>query len=119
MFAGEDEETISVPAICDGEIVTARRVSGYGGVLIQRCTIDDQAVTVLYGHLDVNTLVKGALKIGDAVGFLGKGFSAETDNERPHLHLSIHKGNATELRGYVQSISALDAWLDPLPIISR
>lgn len=117
VMADEDEEAIPVPAICDGPVLSARSVSGYGGVLVQRCDIGGKTVTVLYGHLDPATLASGDLKITDIVGFLGKGFSAETDNERPHLHLGIHKGPNVELKGYVQNESDLSEWIDPVTVL--
>lgn len=117
VLPGEDEERIAVPAICEGKIVTARRVGGYGGVALQACTIGGQNVTVLYGHLDEATLASGTLRAGDIVGFLGEGFSTETDGERPHLHLSVHKGGGAELRGYAQTERELDGWIDPQTLL--
>src|SRR3989344_363865 len=118
VLPGEDETTMAVPAICEGEVGTAQNVSGYGGVVMQRCTIGDESVTVLYGHLSLDSIevtVGQMLSPGQTIGRLGKGFSAETDNERPHLHLSIHKGAALEFRGYEQVEAELQRWLDPVP----
>ncbi len=117
---GEDPHALPVSALCDGTVLLARRVSGYGGVLVQSCTLGGEALTILYGHLDAASLpsVGAALRLGDAVGHLGKGFSAETDGERPHLHLSVHRGAAVELKGYVPSAAELGAWRDPLAFLS-
>jgi hypothetical protein len=43
---------------------------------------------------------------------LGTGFSTETDGERKHLHLGIHKGTAINILGYVQNSSELNNWVD-------
>jgi dienelactone hydrolase len=116
---GEDPHAFRIPAICEGPVVSARTATGYGGVMVQRCTIDGQEVTVLYGHLDASSLpaLNTVLRRTDPVGRLGKGFSSETDDERPHLHLSVHKGTAVELRGYVQKEADLSGWIDPLSVI--
>jgi len=119
VFDGEDEKSIELPALCDGTVIYANRVSGYGGVLIQTCDINGETVTVLYGHISVASveLEKGdRVEKGDTIGVLGKGFSGETDGERPHLHLSIHKGTDIELKGYVQSEEELNAWMDPMTL---
>jgi len=47
------------------------------------------------------------------LGNLGTGFSSETDGERKHLHLAIHKGSSVNILGYVQTKALLFDWLDP------
>ncbi len=37
----------------------------------------------------------------------------ETDGERKHLHLGIHKGTVVDLRGYVDSELDLKNWINP------
>ncbi|HZZ99469.1 MAG TPA: hypothetical protein VFK07_02035, partial [Candidatus Paceibacterota bacterium] len=49
---------------------------------------------------------------GDFIGNLGKGYSSQTDGERKHLHLGIHKGSAVDITGYVSSDDLLSNWLD-------
>ncbi|MDP1845177.1 MAG: hypothetical protein Q8L09_00330 [Candidatus Moranbacteria bacterium] len=44
---------------------------------------------------------------------MGKAYGAETDGERKHLHLGIHKGAGVNILGYVQSKAELSGWLDP------
>lgn len=119
VMPGEEEEAITIPAICSGEVSLARTVNGYGGTLVQRCTIGNEEVTVLYGHLDASSLPSAGSNLpqGSAVGRLGKGYSSETDGERPHLHLAIHRGTAIELRGYVQLEADLTAWMNPLNML--
>jgi len=115
ILPSEENADVSVFAICDGKIIYKNYVNGYGGVIIQSCTLDGQAVTVLYGHISLAkspAQINGTYKKGDQVAVLGQGFSQETNGERKHLHLGIHKGTGIELRGYVQNQSELSAWPD-------
>jgi hypothetical protein len=69
---------------------------------------------VLYGHLSLAkslAVINQTYDGGDNIAVLGQGFSAETDGERKHLHLGIHKGSAIDYRGYVSSSSMLDGWI--------
>lgn len=119
-FPEEKDADIPVKAICTGKLLSARIASGYGGVAIQACTINNQAVTVVYGHLrlsSVTTKVGTELKTGERLALLGTGYSAETDGERKHLHLSIHIGTAQNIKGYVQTKLELSGWLDPKVIL--
>jgi hypothetical protein len=111
-----DEKTADVPfyAICEGRILQKRTATGYGGVLVQACTINNQSVTIVYGHVKITSIAKnyGAiLSAGEKIGFLGQP-PKETDGERKHLHLGIHKGSGIDIRGYVQNQSELTNWLD-------
>ena len=120
VFDDELDVDISIYAICEGEIRFVDWVSGYGGVLIQQCELNpDAPMTVLYGHLDVESIphqVGDVLFVGDRLGVLGEGFTNETDGERKHLHLAIHRGKDLEFRGYVQDPKALDSWFDFLDL---
>ncbi|MCC7356832.1 MAG: M23 family metallopeptidase [Candidatus Doudnabacteria bacterium] len=114
-FPEEADTDVQVKAICDGKLLQKRTASGYGGLAVQACTINNQAVTVVYGHLKLSSIgaaVGTEYKKGETIGILGKGYSTETDNERKHLHLGIHKGSAINIAGYVQSQSQLSNWLD-------
>ncbi len=113
-----DEQNVDVPiyAICSGPLLQKRTATGYGGVAVQKCTINNQSVTVVYGHLrllSIKDSVNEELIAGDELGVLGTGYSPETDGERKHLHLSIHKGSSINIKGYVQNKSELSGWLDP------
>jgi hypothetical protein len=55
---------------------------------------------------------------GDRIGLLGASGSEETDGERKHLHLGIHRGRDFALAGYVPDASKLSAWIDPLPLVA-
>ena len=115
IFDNEIDTDISVRAICDGKLLQKRTATGYGGLVVQSCTIDEQAVTVVYGHLrlsSINSQVGAEIKRGDTLGLLGKAYSTETSGERKHLHLGIHKGTAIDIRGYVPNKSELSAWLN-------
>ena len=113
-FPSEANSNIPFYAICEGKILQKRTATGYGGVLVQACTINKQTVTVIYGHIKLSSISKNAgnnLMLGEQIGFLGQP-PAETDGERKHLHLGIHKGSAVNILGYVQRQSDLSGWLD-------
>jgi hypothetical protein len=113
-FPSEANAEMPFYAICAGKILTKRTASGYGGVFVQSCTIDNQSVTVIYGHVSLKSILKNigdSLAQDEQIGFLGQP-PTETDGERKHLHLGIHKGTSINIAGYVQSQSALSGWLD-------
>ena len=104
------ENDVPVFAVCDGEIVLSKWVSGYGGTLILKCGEN----YYIYGHLNVDSIVKKTKILkGEDIANLGKGNTIETDYERKHLHFSINK-NSADLRGYVQNEDELDDWENPL-----
>ncbi|PIS31838.1 MAG: hypothetical protein CO001_02700 [Candidatus Portnoybacteria bacterium CG_4_8_14_3_um_filter_40_10] len=112
-----DEQNIDVPiyAICSGPLLTKRTATGYGGIAVQACKLNDEDITVIYGHLRLASISSGIgqeLKAGDKLAVLGAGFSQETDGERKHLHLGIHKGTAINILGYVQNPAELQNWID-------
>lgn len=113
-----DEENIDVPvrAVCSGKLLLKKIASGYGGVAVQECVYNKETITVIYGHLklsSINKKVNDNISIGEEIGILGKGFSTETDGERKHLHLGIHKGSDINIKGYVNRKEELSGWLDP------
>lgn len=115
IFSGEESETVMVRAICSGPLISKRVASGYGGLAMQSCTIKGSSVTVLYGHVKISSIrqsVNDAINAGDSFTELGAGGSAETGGERKHLHLGIHKGSSTDIRGYVSKQSELSNWVD-------
>lgn len=113
-----EEQNVDVPifAVCDGQLLLKKSASGYGGLAVQSCQLEGQAVTIIYGHLRLSSITA---KVGQEIGagqqlaVLGQGYSPETDGERKHLHLGIHKGMNIDLLGYVQKQSELDGWIDP------
>lgn len=122
IFPEELSADVPVRAICSGKIAVKRFASGYGGVLVQDCTLDSQPITVIYGHLKLASISKNAgdsLNAGDVIGTLGKAYSSETDGERKHLHLGIHKGSTISILGYVSSQSQLSGWIDPCSLVCK
>jgi murein DD-endopeptidase MepM/ murein hydrolase activator NlpD len=105
---------VPVSAVCDGEIVVSRWVSGYGGTVVLKCQINKSDYYLLYGHLRTSSITKKTTIVkGEQIAVLGNGKTQETDFERKHLHFSIHK-NTLDLRGYVQNQNELKNWIDPL-----
>lgn len=122
IFPDELNSDVPVRAICDGSIALKKYASGYGGVLVENCTFDNQPITVIYGHLKLASISKNTgdkLSAGETVGILGKAYSTETDGERKHLHLGIHKGSAVNILGYVSSQSQLSGWIDACTLVCK
>jgi len=118
----ENEQDIDVPifAMCDGPLLSKQFAKGYGGYALQSCELDGEPVIVLYGHMDLESIQpdpKQELNRGETIGVLGEGYSHETDGVRKHLHLGIHRGTETDIRGYVQATSEISGWLDVLPYL--
>ncbi len=119
--SNEQDTNVSVVALCDGKLLEKKMASGYGGVAVQACTLDGQSVTIVYGRLRLGSIsakIGDKLKAGYFLGNLGTGFSSESDGERRHLHLAIHKGSNINILGYVGSKSQLSEWLDPVKYLN-
>jgi len=120
IFPGEEEKNISVYAICGGRVLRVEQTRGYGGLMLQECLINDEPVVVAYGHIKLESI---RIKVGDYLypgadfAVLGRGNSKETDYERKHLHLGIHKGKAIVSSGYVATEAELKNWLDPVLLL--
>lgn len=115
-FESEASSDIDFFAICEGELLQKRTASGYGGFIVQSCIINNDPVTVVYGHIKLSSIdsnVGDNLTKGQKIGILGQP-PTDTDGERKHLHLGIHKGTSVNIAGYVQSESQLSNWLDYL-----
>lgn len=122
VFPEELNADVSVHAICDGKISLKKSASGYGGVLVEGCTLNNQPVTIIYGHLKLASISKNTndeLSAGETIGILGKSYSSETDGERKHLHLGIHKGSRINILGYVSSQSQLSGWIDACTLVCK
>lgn len=113
--AGEREGDVPVYAICSGKVVYSGFADGYGGLLVHRCKIKGEDVTVLYGHLSrVNLPKEGdTVRAGQTVALLADARSYDSDGNRKHLHLGIHKGRNLSLSGYVQTTEELENYIDP------
>jgi hypothetical protein len=116
---GEENEDVEVYAICGGPIIFSGFSEGYGGLITQFCNLKEQDVTVIYGHLAVDSLVPSGtlVETGALLGILGAARSTDTDGSRKHLHLGIAKGHGSEVHGYVQNESELDLFLDPQEVL--
>jgi len=115
IFFDEQDKDVEIKAVCSGQLLEKRYVSGYGGTVVQQCKFEGQDITVLYGHLKLSSIginINQQISAGDRIGILGKGFSSEIDGERKHLHISIHKGLSVDYRGYVQKSEQLSNWID-------
>ena len=119
----EKEIAVPVKTICEGRILYTGVIEGYGGVIIQECAINNQAVSVLYGHLNTKSFSVSAgndpIPAQTTVAELGKDHTEETGNTRKHLHLGIHKGNHVEFLGYVNDSKDLGEFIDPLPLLRK
>lgn len=116
IFPKELNIDVSIKSICKGKLLKKESTDGYGGIVVVSCVFDNQDVTVVYGHLNLNSVKKNIgdeYLAGEAIGILGKDKSNETDGERKHLHLAIHKGSNINYAGYVFSKENLDSWIDP------
>lgn len=116
----QDNTDVPVYAINNGILKFAGQVSGYGGVLIYETSINDEIVTILYGHIRLSSVTKKVgeqVTKGDKLAVLGSPNSSETDGERKHLHFSIHKGSQIVYLGYVQNEADLSSWINPDDII--
>lgn len=115
IFPEEESSPVPVSAICTGPMLLKEVAQGYGGVVVQRCLLDGGSITVIYGHLKFSSVSAESgesLAAGSRIGVLGAGFSAETDGERKHLHLGVHRGSNIDLRGYVPTSAELNGWID-------
>ena len=115
-FPEESVTDVSIRAVCSGTLVAKRRASGYGGVIVERCELGGETVTVVYGHLALKSVtgqVGDQVASGAELGMLGAAGSTDTDGERKHLHLGIHRGEAIDIRGYVSQRTELSQWIDP------
>jgi len=122
IFPEEIDQEVQISAVCDGTLRLKEYASGYGGVAVETCNLNGIPITVIYGHLKLASIaanVGESLKAGDRLGILGAAYSQEADGERKHLHLGFHNGSAINILGYVQSQSALSAWLDPCLYVCR
>lgn len=122
IFPEELDKEVQVHAVCAGKLRLKEFASGYGGIAVQDCQINNHAVTIIYGHLKLTSIAKTAgqeIKAGEVLGILGAAFSQETDGERKHLHLGFHQGEVVDIRGYVNSPTELSAWLDPCQFVCQ
>lgn len=122
IFPEEEKSDVSVRAVCSGRIEMKKYATGYGGVAVQSCFLDGEDITVVYGHLKLNSIrvkVGDELRAGDEIGILGAAYSPETSGERKHLHLGFHRGKSFNILGYVQNKDELSGWIDPCQYVCQ
>lgn len=115
---------VPVYAVAAGTVVLAETASGYGGVFMieidgaPSTPLGTGPHTVLYGHIRPSSLPKVGQQVskGEQLAVLGTGYSAQTDGERRHLHFAVLSDNRLDIKGYVQSKSALSGWIDPVTL---
>ena len=126
---GDDLETIpaeqnipiAVTSIATGTVRQVGRVSGYGGLAVIEYTLGDETYTAYFGHINLATTtlkVGSTVSIGEKIAELAPACSSANSNVRKHLHFSLHKGTGVDVEGYVNSKSALSAWIDPKALLS-
>jgi murein DD-endopeptidase MepM/ murein hydrolase activator NlpD len=116
-FENEQEIDIPVYAICEGPLLLKQFAKGYGGMMVQECILNGETVSIVYGHLHLETIVVTTgetIAQGQIVGFLGKGYSEETDGVRKHLHLGLYTETPLDIRGYVKEEEETKKWLNSL-----
>jgi murein DD-endopeptidase MepM/ murein hydrolase activator NlpD len=121
-FPEEENLEIDILAICTGPLVAKNQINGYGGTVVQQCEINNEPTTVIYGHLKLKSVSKNVgenLNRGQKIGLLGQGFSLETDGERKHLHLGIHRGKDINFLGYIENSKDLVNWIDYQSLIIK
>ncbi len=121
VFEEEKDQPVIVSAVCGGELRTRQRTEGYGGLVVQECLLHNEPVTVIYGHLDLGSIQASPsdyLAPGDPLGKLGEQ-GLDTDGERTHLHLGIHRGSNVVITGYADREEDLQTWIDPMTILQR
>jgi len=122
IFSSEEDVRVPIYAICDGTVVVKKVASGYGGVTVLQCSLNNSPITVIYGHLElssVKNVVGDKIKQGEIIGNLGKAYSIETSGERKHLHLGIYKGSKINILGYTQNKNDLTNWINVEDYLNR
>ncbi len=113
---------IEIRAVCTGPLRQKKWVSGYGGLVVQECTLNGKSVSVVYGHFNIASVTMAVgtlLEQGQHIGILGTAYSKQTDGERKHLHLGFYNGAPADIRGYVPTKAGLAKWIDPCTYICK
>ncbi|MBD3281519.1 peptidoglycan DD-metalloendopeptidase family protein [Candidatus Uhrbacteria bacterium] len=121
IFPDEIDKDVPVKAACDGKVIFKGEVNGYGGALVQACSLNMETVTVLYGHIDpgrIEAEMDQQLKAGERIGFLGDHKTKGAGYNRKHLHFQIHRGPEIVLSGYVHRTESLNSYIDPVEVIN-
>lgn len=119
-FVNEQNTPVPVYAIAAGTVQEAGPVSGYGGLIVLKSTINGNVYTIYYGHIDLGTKTVStgdSVSAGQKIAELGPACSSINGNVRKHLHFGMRKGNSADVKGYVPSQSDLSAWVDPKSLL--
>jgi len=76
ILPGEENIDVPISAICTGPLLIKRWANGYGGMVVQKCQLEGQDITVVYGHLKIDSViikVNDTITAGEQIGILGKG----------------------------------------------
>lgn len=116
ILPGEEKTNVFTHAVSDGTIVSVRKASGYGGVVVIQHVINGKKLYGIYGHLRLSSVLPEGIHVkkGDVFGALGEGGTAETDFERKHLHFGLYQGEPPNILGYVENKNELSNWVDPM-----
>lgn len=113
-FLSEQTTDVPIYAICSGKVLIDQFGKGYGGIFVTSCTLNEEPITIVYGHLRLTSIQKkvgDTVTAGEQIAVLGTGYSSETDGERKHLHLGIHTGAIPDTRGYIANKADLANWI--------
>ncbi len=119
-YPSEQNIPVGVRAICTGQIISKKWATRYGGVAVQRCQLQKQSVTIVYGNMQLESIgsqVNEIIQAGEPIWVLGTENSKETDSERKHLHLVVYLWSNTDIRGYVGLSKELNESIDPIVFI--
>lgn len=122
--ATKDELDRSVPVftIADGTVRQVDHINGYGGLIVIEHILNGKTITTYYGHIDTATTdlrVGDSVTAGEKIAELAAHCSADSSNERKHLHFGIHNDADIDVRGYVPTATDLADWLNPKELLRR
>lgn len=120
--AAELNQSVPVFAIAQGTVRQVADVDGYGGLIVIEHQLNNQTVTAYYGHVDLSRTrvqVDDTVRGGQHIADLGADCSSQTSDERKHLHFSIRRGTSIDVRGYVNTESELNQWLNPKTTLTQ
>ena len=119
IFPGEEDEEVPVMAVCSGKVTSSGFADGYGGLVMQECTLNGEPIQVWYGHLSIPGLIASGtdVNVGDVIGVLGAARTHDSGGNRKHLHLGMRKGSGGQPLGYVQTEAEIEDFIDPASVL--
>ena len=117
------DKDVAVYAIYGGVVEEVEFASGYGGLVTVKHKIGSKTFLGIYGHLrlrDVKVKPGQSVVGGSLIGYLGAGYSSETDGQKKHLHFGLRQDASRDIRGYVDTNAELTAgWLNPTTFLRQ